>query len=123
MRRRVAAVAMALAVVPTEILVTAQSVPVPVPLPVTAAPASDPTPRSLFGAIQFLQIRPELTVRRPSGTAEPADCAMVKLVDPAFRSNMPVVKPNPKVHYSMRVVEVPSCTPSPEVVPSADNRR
>lgn len=37
------------------------------------------------------------------------DCAMVKPVDPDFRSNMPIVRPDPWVKLPMRVIPAPPC--------------
>jgi hypothetical protein len=48
------------------------------------------------------------TPRLP-GTDRPIDCAMVKRVDPNFRSNMPVITPDPNVHYPMPVMKPVSC--------------
>jgi hypothetical protein len=42
---------------------------------------------------------------------EPTDCKMVKRVDPAFKSAMPVVTPDPKLALPMKIVPVPSCDP------------
>jgi len=42
---------------------------------------------------------------------EPTDCKMVKRVDPAFKSKMPVATPDPKLALPMKVVAVPSCDP------------
>jgi hypothetical protein len=51
-----------------------------------------------------------VVVARPAPAPRQAiDCAMVKPVDPAFRSNMPIVTPDPKVNHTMRVIPVPSC--------------
>jgi hypothetical protein len=40
------------------------------------------------------------------------DCAMVKPVDPSFRSTMPVVRPDPRTNYPTPIVKVPSCKSS-----------
>lgn len=42
---------------------------------------------------------------------EPTDCAMVKRVDPSFKSKMPVSTPDPKLALPMKIVPVPSCDP------------
>ena len=42
---------------------------------------------------------------------EPTDCGMVRRVDPNFKSEMPVVTPDPKLALPMKVVVVPSCDP------------
>ncbi len=39
------------------------------------------------------------------------DCRMVKPIDPQFYSAMPIVKPDPKVALSGRVIAVPACRP------------
>jgi len=39
----------------------------------------------------------------------PADCKMVKPVDPQFRSAMPVVTPDPRLKLPMSIVPVPDC--------------
>jgi hypothetical protein len=39
----------------------------------------------------------------------PADCKMVKPVDPQFKSAMPVVTPDPHLKLPMSIVAVPDC--------------
>jgi hypothetical protein len=39
----------------------------------------------------------------------PIDCKMVKPPDPKFHSSMPVVRPDPNVEFTMKIVIVPPC--------------
>jgi len=39
----------------------------------------------------------------------PVDCAIVKRVDPHFESNMPIVKPDPKMQLPMKTIQPPAC--------------
>jgi hypothetical protein len=41
--------------------------------------------------------------------AIPADCKMLKPVDPQFRSAMPIVTPDAGLKLPMRIVPVPDC--------------
>jgi hypothetical protein len=41
--------------------------------------------------------------------AKPIDCGMVQHVNPAFHSAMPIERPDPNVHLSMKMVVMPSC--------------
>lgn len=77
-----------------------------------------PIDRVQFGAAKEAlgkQVKPVKVV--PAPTLEPKahphqaiDCAMLKYVDPNFRSNMPVVtSTDPKVKPTLRVVTQPSC--------------
>jgi len=59
--------------------------------------------------VEVAQAAP-LVIERPALRAEvPIDCEMVRSVDPRFQSNMPVVKPDPTIDYTMHVVKAPAC--------------
>jgi hypothetical protein len=58
---------------------------------------------------------PMVVVTRPALPAtEATDCAMVKPVNPQFHSMMPVVSPDSKVEYALRIIPVPACRPQTE---------
>lgn len=42
---------------------------------------------------------------------KPTDCKMVKRIDPAFKSAMPVATPVPNLALPMKIAPVPSCDP------------
>ena len=76
---------------------------------------SAPIDRIQFGQTKPAPSKPSKVV--PAPTIEPKanphqaiDCAMLKYVDPNFRSNMPVIKSDdPKVKQTMRVVIPTAC--------------
>jgi hypothetical protein len=49
-------------------------------------------------------LQPEPVLR-----TEPIDCAMVKKVDPKFHAATPIIKPDSKTKFSLRVVVAPPC--------------
>ena len=77
-----------------------------------------PLNRVDFGAVKPQPKQSQSTKPQPSTPVpapvkvEPApaiDCAMVKKPDSQFHSNMPVIRPHPGVHYTLRVVPVAPC--------------
>ena len=59
--------------------------------------------------VATLLIMALLSLQPSSARTVPTDCAMLKPVNPKFHSAMPIVKPDPKVNYALRIVTVPSC--------------
>jgi hypothetical protein len=53
---------------------------------------------------------PLVVATRPAlRTSEAIDCAMVKPVTPNFHSAMPIVSPDSRVDYALRIVSAPAC--------------
>lgn len=47
--------------------------------------------------------------QRAMAASVPTDCKMIKPVDPAFASKMPVQTPDPTIAFQIQTVPVPSC--------------
>ena len=80
----------------------------PPPPPITFSAPGEQTKEQRESAAKA---RLNAAMARHSGQREAIDCKMVRPVDPAYRSAMPLVKPPADVKFAMKVIQAPPCPP------------